>query len=317
MVASLWGSTLDTRSAAPRRSLLRSNRDIRSLFWSLGLFPIPLIVAYFSPWAALALLPCALYLGFCAGVLTHYHNHQGVFRSGTLNQLYSLWLSVFYGFPVFAWIPTHNQNHHRYTNGPLDATSTFRRGKEDSLYEALTYPTRSSAWQLPAVRAYLAQIRRTRPSEYRWCIAQIVTLIVAHVLLFAFFVHRHGAPLGALAYAASLGIPALFASWSMMFINYLQHVGCDPESPDHHSRNFVGRFENWLVFDAGLHTVHHEEPGLHWSRLRELHEARAASIHPILLQRNVFTFLWSRYFRGSSEHILVSRLAPSQSEEAA
>lgn len=305
MHASLLQDSLESARSSARSTLLRSKHDVRSLFWSLCLFPLPIAIALLSPVASVAVLPATIYLAFCAGVLTHYHNHRGVFRGRVLNQLYSIWLTVFYGVPVFAWIPTHNQNHHKYTNGALDATSTFRRGKPDSLYEALSYPSRSSFWQYPAVRDYLVGLKATRPSEFWWNVGQIVALVVVHLGLIALFIKLHGVGLGLLGYFFSLGLPALFSSWSMMFINYLQHVGCDPDSPNDHSRNFVGRLENWLVFDAGLHTVHHEEPGLHWSEYRARHEERAASIHPVLLQRNVFSFLWSRYGRGRPEHLLV------------
>lgn len=316
MPASLVESFSVNEETTHRKTLLRSKRDRRSLVWSLGLFPLPVVIALISPPLAVVALPFTLYLAFCAGVLTHYHNHRGVFRSQLLNQLYSLWLTVFYGCPVFAWIPTHNQNHHKYTNGPLDATSTFRRGRRDGLYEALSYPVRSSSWQLPAVRAYLFGLRGARPGEFAWASAQIAALVVVHGAMLGLFLALHGVGLGLLGYGLALGLPALFSPWSMMFINYLQHVGCDPESPDNHSRNFVGSWENWLVFDAGLHTVHHEEPGLHWSEYRALHERRAPDIHPILLQRNVFTFLWSRYGLGDPKHLLVTQLSSSSGPRA-
>lgn len=307
MHSSRFSNPRELTTSPTRSRLLRSKSDVRSLFWSLCLFPLPIGIAFADPYWSVAILPITLYLAFCAGALTHYHNHRGVFRSRLLNQIYSLWLSVFYGFPVFAWVPTHNQNHHKYTNGPLDATSTSRRGRPDSAYEALTYPTRSSFWQYPAVRDYFLELRITKRSEFLWCVAQILALVVVHAGLIGLFVWAHGLALGFGGYFFSLGLPALFSSWSMMFINYLQHVGCDPDSPNDHSRNFVGRLENWLVFDAGLHTIHHEEPGLHWSEYRACHEARASAIDPVLLQRNVFTFLWSRYCLGHTEHLRVSR----------
>jgi beta-carotene hydroxylase len=299
--------------------ILQNQADRRSLFWSLGLFPVPLVVAFLKPELTLWLLPLTVYLAFCAGVLTHYHNHAGVFQSRLLNRLYSVWLSVFYGFPIFSWIPTHNLNHHRYTNGPHDATSTFRSGKRDSLAELLYYPIRSSSWQLPAVLAYLRLVRTKRPADYRWAMAQVVGLALSNLALAASLVYLHGPRLGATAYGLALFVPAMFAPYSMMFINYLQHVGCDPMSPDNHSRNFIGRWENWLVFEAGLHTVHHEHPTTHWSEYPSLHAARERQLEPVLQQRNVFSFLFHRYLLGEAKHILVTHIdgfAQAQSVEA-
>ena len=258
------------------------------------------------------MLPVTLYLAFCAGVLTHYHNHLGVFRSRTLNRLYSLWLSLFYGFPIFSWIPTHNQNHHKYTNGPLDATSTFRSGKPDGFVEALVYPIRSSAWQLSAVVNYFRAARTKGSQEFSWLVLQVGIVPGVHIILFALLIFVHGSGPGLLAYAASALVPALLAPYFMMLINYVQHVGCDPSSADNHSRNFVGRWENWLVFEAGLHTVHHEHPGTHWSEYPRLHSLRESQLNPILKQRNVLTFLWSRYVLRDPEHILLPALGRAE-----
>jgi beta-carotene hydroxylase len=258
------------------------------------------------------MLPFSLYLAFCAGVLAHYHNHSGVFRGRLANQLYSLWLSIFYGFPIFSWVPTHNQNHHKFTNGPKDAASTFRSGKADSWLEALIYPIRSSVWQLPAVGSYLALLRRKQSPEFVWAVGQSLVVPLAQGLVLGGLVYRHGLGMGALAFVSAMFLPALFAPFAMMFINYLQHVGCDPTSPDNHSRDFVGEWENWLVFQAGLHTVHHEHPGTHWSLYPELHRARKAQLSPILQQRNVLSFLYRRYVLGESEHILRERIASAE-----
>lgn len=286
-----------TRRIRSQTRLLANSADQRALVWAFLLLPAPALVALVMPRAAPWLAPLALYTGFCAGVLTHYHNHRPVFVRARANSLYALWLSVFYGFPIWSWIPTHNRNHHKHVNGPADATRTTRTGKPDGLWQLLSYPTRSSFWQGPSLVRYLAELRRLNPARHREAIAQAVVVPLAHCALLTVFVILHGA-VGALGYLCTLGLPALAAPWSMMFINYLQHVGCDPSSPDNHSRNFVGSWENWLVFDAGLHTVHHEHPGTHWSRYRELHRARAARIHSGLNERNVLSFVVKRYVMG-------------------
>lgn len=277
--------------------VLDNTADRRALVWALLLFPAPALVAFFAPTVAPWLVPLALYTGFSAGVLTHYHNHRPVFVRSRANSLYSLWLSVFYGFPIWSWIPTHNQNHHKHVNGPGDTTRTTRTEKPDGVWQLLSYPTRSSAWQAPTLIRYLGGLRRTNRARYRKALLEAAIVPLAHGTFLAAFVVLHGAA-GALAYFCTLGLSAFVASWSMMFINYLQHVGCDPASPDNHSRNFVGEWENWLVFDAGLHTVHHEHPGSHWSQYRELHRARTARIHPGLNERNVASFLVKRYVLG-------------------
>src|SRR4051794_11541652 len=104
--------------------VLRFAADRRTLVWSLLLFPALPALDYAAPSLAPWLLPFGLYLAYCAGVLTHNQQHAPIFRGKRANALYAAWLSFFYGCPVFVWLPTHNQNHHRYLDGPGDATRT-------------------------------------------------------------------------------------------------------------------------------------------------------------------------------------------------
>ncbi len=93
-------------------------------------------------------------------------------------------------------------------------------------------------------------------------------------------------------------IPALFAAWSMIFINYIQHVHCDPWSDHNHSRNFVSKLGNFLVFNNGYHTAHHESAGLHWSKLPAAHAKIAHLIDPELNQNSIFGFCLKAYLLG-------------------
>ncbi|HET7543319.1 MAG TPA: fatty acid desaturase [Polyangiaceae bacterium] len=274
---------------------LRFIADRRTLFWALILFPALPALSYAKPQLALWLLPLALYLAYCSGVLAHYQNHTPVFRNKRLNSLYSAWLSFFYGCPLFVWIPTHNQNHHRYVDGPGDATRTSELAKKDSLWAVLCYPTRSGIAQMPAIWRYVREARLHHPARFRQVIFETATVVLGHAAAIALALTLHGVSRGLLVYVCAFGVPALSAAWSMMFTNYLQHVGCDHASADDHSRNFVSRWMNWLVFAAGYHTVHHEHAGTHWSEYPELHAARAPKIAPELNESTLFGFFLRRY----------------------
>lgn len=275
--------------------LLRFRADRRALFWSLILFPALPIAVFLKPALGPWLLPVALYLAYCSGVLIHNHNHTPTFRNKRLNSAYSAWLSFFYGAPAFAWIPTHNQNHHRHLNGPGDATRTSELAPRDTLLAALAYPTRSAIAQWPAIVSYVKRARASNAARFRQIVLETVAVVGGHALLAALAIARFGWVSGAWVYAWALGIPALSAAWSMMFTNYVQHVGCDDRSADDHSRNFVSRWLNWLVFDAGYHTVHHEHAGTHWSEYRALHAARAHRISPHLNQGSIFGYCIETY----------------------
>jgi fatty acid desaturase len=98
-----------------------------------------------------------------------------------------------------------------------------------------------------------------------------------------------------------------------MFVNYVQHVDCDPNSADDHSRNFISSWSNYLTFDNGYHTVHHEQPGVHWSRYRALHLARADRIHPTLNQNSIFGYCFKTYLAAPLSARFRSRAGASAS----
>jgi beta-carotene hydroxylase len=292
-----------------RRTMqLRFPEDRRTLVWAFVLFPLVPALAYAKPALTLWLVPLALYASYCAGVLAHNHNHSPTFVGRTANEVFAAWLSVFYGFPLFAWVPTHNQNHHRYLNGDGDATQTTRFGTADTAWVAFKYPFLSARAQLPLVRDFVREARAKSPLRFRRVVFEASAIVVVHGALIALALRLHGARTGAFVYLVSAGLPAALASYFMMLTNYLQHVGCEPASRDDHSRNFTSAFFNWFVFENGLHTVHHEHPGVHWSRYRALHAARAARIRPELNQNSLFGYALRTYVFDRFRHVRTSAL---------
>lgn len=276
---------------------LRFVEDYRTLVWAFVLFPLVPALGFFMPALLPWLVPFALYLAYCAGVLTHNHVHCPVFRERRMNEIYSAWLSIFYGCPIFVWFPTHNGNHHKYLNGEGDVTQTTRHSPEDTLWNALSYPVRSAFWQAPTVLRYARTAKRRGALHFKQVVVQSTSVVAGHAALLTLGLF-YGGTQGGLVYALLVLAPALFAPYAMMLTNYLQHVGCDPESPHDHSRNFVGPLWNFFVFDAGYHTVHHEEPGLHWSRLAERHHARQAAIDPALNPSSPLSYCFQSYGLG-------------------
>jgi fatty acid desaturase len=162
----------------------------------------------------------------------------------------------------------------------------------------LTYPLACSRWQLSAIAKNLWQSRRQHPARIRRVALESAVLLGGHAGCWLLAVELHGAWSGSAVYLATVAMPAALATYFMMFTNYIQHVDCDPASPDDHSRNFTSPLWNWFVFDNGFHSVHHEQPGVHWSRYRALHAERAARIHPSLNLATPLTYLVDAYLRS-------------------
>jgi fatty acid desaturase len=277
---------------------LRFAEDTRTLVWAFLLFPLGPALVLLRPSVLPWLAPLLLYCSYLSGVLSHNHNHCPVFVSRRANLLYGAYLSFFYGFPSFAWVPTHNQNHHRYLNGEGDATRTSRHAPRDSLLAALTYPLASARFQLPQVLAYAREAFRYHPTRARRVLVETAAVVLGHAAALGVFVALHGWSVGGAGYGFAVGLPALLGTYWMMLTNYLQHVGCKPTSEHDHSRNFVSPFWNWFVFENGLHTVHHQQPGTHWSRYRALHDRACAQISPELNHGSIVGYAARTYLAG-------------------
>ena len=66
--------------------MLRYREDWRTLFWAFVLFPVVGFAPYVEPRLIPWLLPLTLYMGFCAGVFSHNHNHSPTFKSRKIGE---------------------------------------------------------------------------------------------------------------------------------------------------------------------------------------------------------------------------------------
>ncbi|MBV9949074.1 MAG: fatty acid desaturase [Myxococcales bacterium] len=277
---------------------LRNRADRRTWIWAFLFMPAAVALHYARPALSLWLAPVSFYLAYCAGVIMHNHNHCPTFTGRRANAFLSAWLSFFYGFPTFAWIPTHNRNHHRYVNRPGDATITSLAGARNTPLAAARYFFASAAGQAPLIARFLREVRCRDRRLFAACLSQYAVVFGGHAAALSLALLLHGPAAGAIVYLASLGAPALGALWGLAFTNYVQHVDCDARSRWNHSRNFVSRWMNYLVFDNGFHTVHHERPGLHWSRLREEHAKIVHLVDPRLIEGSILGYCLKAYVLG-------------------
>ncbi len=274
----------------PKRSA-----DYRVLLWVL-VMPLVMGAQYVNP----ALIPylawVGAYLALSAGVMAHNHNHCPTFDSRRANSVFGHILSLFYGYPTFAWIPTHNLNHHKFVNRAGDATITWRHTNKHNLLVAFSYFFVSSYWQSDPIKAFIRKARTGNRRLYAQIMFQYALWSGVGVALLGVAMLMHGWKEGLRVWALASVLPAVFALWAIMLFNYIQHVHTDPWSPHNHSRNFSGRLTNFFLFNNGLHGVHHENPGTHWSQLPALHAAFEPHVDPRLVHRSFWWFCLSNYF---------------------
>lgn len=279
-------------------TILRSPADYRTLAW-VSFMPLLAAGLYVKPGLIPYLAPLSCYLALSAGVLAHNHNHCPTFKSRRLNALFAYWLSLFYGYPTFAWIPTHNLNHHKYINKAGDATITWRYTNRNDALVASTYFFVSSYWQSDPIKAYIRKARLQNRPLYLLIVSQYAIWAGFHLAMFALACAIYGFRQGAFVWGFAFGLPAFFALWTIMLFNYVQHVHTDPWSAHNHSRSFTGRVLNFLLFNNGFHAAHHETPGAHWSTLRALHEKIAPEIVPELQTKSFAWWLCRNYLLGT------------------
>ena len=273
--------------------LPRYAADYRALLWALVLTPATVAVAFLEPRLAPWLSPVCAYFALACGVIAHNHNHCPTFSRKSANQAFANWISIFYGYPTFAWIPTHNLNHHKFVNRAGDATITWRHTNAHNALVAFTYPVVSSYWQSDPIKAFIRKARAQNPRLYRTIISQYVIWVGSHLALIALAIGVHGVKAGLMVWVYACLIPAMFALWTIMLFNYEQHVHTDPWSKHNHSRSFTSRLTNFFLFNNGLHAAHHENPGTHWSKLWDLH----AQIAPAIDSRLIHRSMWAYFFR--------------------
>jgi beta-carotene hydroxylase len=249
--------------------VLRHRKDLRSVGYLM------LTVALFGyQWAHPGLCnfwlyPLSIGLCFTAAIMSHNHNHVAFWRWRPLNLLTSYTIGLFYGFPAFAWVPTHNRNHHHFNNSPGDESISPRFFRKNHLLALAIYPVVTEFAQLPLLVKYMGELRARDKRRYLEALSEYAVFF-SLMILFTVLDWRKAVVL--------LYIPQFCAKYLIQCVGYFQHVDCDAKSEWNHSRNFVGPVVNALLFNNGFHTVHHFKPGVHWSDLRKLHGEYAERI---------------------------------------
>lgn len=269
--------------------LLRYSADRRTLAVVITYFLL-LFVGFMLPlsWSVTPFFMGLLCLvSFVCAVITHNTVHAPIFWSKRLNQLMQVVLTLTYGHPVSAFVPGHNLSHHRFTQTQRDLMRTSKVNYRWNWLNQLLF-----AWSVgPAIfmanARFATHMRNNKPKWFRQLMletAVYILMVVASILI-----DWQKAILLVM-------IPHQYAAWGIMGINFIQHDGCDRDSPWNHSRNFTGQLVNWITFNNGYHGIHHMKPSLHWSLLPETHSRELApNIHPSLDQANFPLYLFKTF----------------------
>lgn len=267
-------------------------RSVTTVLCAVGLLLAPQWLMLSPAGTALWLVPT--FLACCAShVVVHNHCHCPIFASHIANRGFNLLASVARGHCASDIYLAHNVNHHAEQGRAGDWIAPGLGGQGSPLLQLGRFVVRASISMARERNRLEDKGRALLPEPFRSSLSQEKVLLPVVVGLL-FWNNWQAALLHAvLPWTASL-------AW-LVGVNYLQHEGCDPDSDWAHSRNFTGRFTNWLLFNNGYHTVHHAEPGVHWSETRALHEGLANRIPSHLDEPSATRYLIRRYLLARSD----------------
>ena len=270
--------------------MLRFSADLRTLAVLATGFAL---VAYqwlsppASPGIGAALLAATCWLAWIAAVIAHNALHCPLFDRRWLNRVFQVVVSLAYGFPVSEYVPGHNLSHHRHLQARADVMRTTKVTFAWNALNLVAFVPRVAPDVFAANTRYMRVMWAKHPRWYRQYRLETAFCWGSKVVLMAIDWRK------ALLYVI---LPHAIALWGITVTNYLQHDGCDPSSAHDHSRNFVGRVFNWFAFNNGFHSIHHDEPGLHWSLLPTAHAERVhPHIHPALEQRSLAAYVFRAF----------------------
>lgn len=267
--------------------MLKHSSDVKTLIYLL--LATGLLIVQWNIGFNVILFILSLYLAIAVAVIAHNHNHVPIWKSSFLNHFTDNWITLFYGFPAFAWTPTHNKNHHKFNNKEGDYTITYRFSESNNVFTLLSYPSISSYFQQSPVMNHLRHLYKNKRKHFILALVQYAALgLFIGITLW-------------LNWRKSLLfviIPQQVALFVIMLFNYIQHVHADEESVYNHSRNFTSGFTNFMLFNNGYHTAHHNKASIHWSQLPAAHAKISHLIEPHLNQPTILGYLFKTYVLG-------------------
>ena len=209
-------------------------------------------VLVLAAWSLLSLIPKA---GVCA--YNHHHQHVPTFLQPVLNRALELMYFLHTGVAGNAWVLHHSLGHHL---NYLDQTKDESRWARDD-------GSRMGEWEYAFVTTATAYTRAwavgARYPKQRQVFAMMIVLSAA---LVAGLVWARPVP-GLFIFVLT---PAL-ALFGTALATYTHHS--ERSTADHFvaSNNILQPFYNKLTGNLGFHTAHHYKPGVHWSKLPQLH----------------------------------------------
>jgi fatty acid desaturase len=266
--------------------LLRYKADRRTLIVvALYFIAASLSYIYFpKEWYLVALIVVInALLSFLCAVIIHNTIHCPIFKNKYHNKIFQVILSFTYGHSVSAYVSGHNFSHHKHTQTPKDRIRTTKMRFKLNILNQLLFLFVVAPGIMKDENEFAKLMYKEKPKWFWQYVFELVLVIGTKVTLVI---------LNPMAGIFVLVIPHFYAVWGILGTNYWQHDGCDETHLYNHTRNFTSKLLNFLAFNNGFHSAHHDKANLHWSLLPTYHEEKIAPhIHPNLNKSSLLQYL--------------------------
>ena len=175
---------------------------------------------------------------FFSATIIHNIIHHPLFQNTIIENIFSLFLSIIFGYPIITLVPGHNLSHHKYTELEQDYMRTTNMRYKNNLLNFILF--------VPSV------IRRIGIQDYKYLQKnknkfilfklQVLSLILFYFWLFICYSFN--------SILVFIIIPQLTCKFGLISINLLQHDGCYPRSNNNRyniARNFTGIILNYFT----------------------------------------------------------------------
>ncbi|HEX5264649.1 MAG TPA: fatty acid desaturase [Phenylobacterium sp.] len=210
----------------------------------------------------------AVAIGWNLDSVSHNFIHNPFFAFEPLNRLTSLVLTLELGTPQTMYKYVHMRHHAGNSDrigadgGTVDPISLFQYGGDGKVEPVWSYVFRQF-WRDDGPFTVARAIGSKRPKEARQALQEFWAIVVVYgvllVLNWRFVVFL--APFYYLGHCLSF------------LIAWYEHAGADPDQPIATGVSTYEPIYNWAFLNNGYHAEHHYQPKVHWTKMRELHEA--------------------------------------------
>lgn len=241
--------------------MLKFKEDLRQVVFVLIAISCMLFVYLyndiFETSTLIAISFCLFFVYILTLAVAHNHYHKTIFKNDKLNCIMNYMLFFTGGTSPYSWTLQHNIGHHfNYLEQVNDPAPWLVDGKIVPRFRYSFFGTLN-------IYPYCFKIGNQYPKIFKKF--KFHLLITALILSSLILIDPRGA-------LFAIIIPTTLSMFNLIDITYEHHTGLDRTNEFNASRTNLHTIRNWFTFNVGYHTEHHVKPGVHWTKLPNLHK---------------------------------------------